>query len=138
MRFRICDDASQFVYGKDLEVESGKPWNVPLINIVMVGNYKGLRNILLEEGFIDHELVVDIENMKSVGRGAKAKKRGLTLYDIDQPFSIDLSTNRLYLRLSTRSRVRTVVLRLFSIARPGAAGIYSPFAGKANLSSFDS
>ena len=131
LRFRICDDASQFAYGRDLDIESGRPWNVPLTNIVMVGKYEGIRNLLLDEGFIDHELVADIENMKSVGKRARRKTGGgITLYDIDQPFSINLSSSYLYLRLSTRSCVRLAELRPFSVGKPGP-GVYSPFSGKA-------
>ena len=68
----ICDDASHFAYGRDLEVESGRPWNIPLINIVKVGNYKAIRDLLLDEGFVDHELVADMENLKSVS-GSREK-----------------------------------------------------------------
>jgi len=85
MRFRICGDTSQFAYRRDLEVESGRPWNIPLINIVKVGNYKVIRDLLLDEGFVDHELVADTENMKSVS-GSRGKGRAIALYDIDQPF----------------------------------------------------
>ena len=133
LRFRICDDASQFAYGRDLEVGPGRPWNIPFINIVKVRNYKSIRYLLLDEGFIDHELVADIKNMKFV---STTGGRVTALYDIDQPFSIDLSSSHLRVRLNTRSCVRGVELRPFSIARPGA-GIYSPFSGKANLFSFD-
>ena len=127
MRFRICDDASQFAHGKDLEVGPGRPWNIPLINIVKVRNYKAIRDLLLDEGFIDHELVADIENMKFV---STTGGRVIALYDIDQPFSIDLSSSHLRVRLNTRSCIRGVELRPFSIARSGA-GVYSPFSGKA-------
>jgi hypothetical protein len=128
MRFRICDDASQFAYGRDLEVESERPWNIPLINIVKVGNYKAIRDLLLDEGFVDHELVADMENLKSVS-GSRGKGRAIALYDIDQPFSVNLSVRHLHVHLNTRSCVRTVELRPFSIRTLGR--VYSPFSGKA-------
>ena len=138
LQFRICDDVSQFTYGTDLEIESERLWNGPLTNIVMVGNYKGIWNLLLDEGFVDHELVADIENMKSVGKRARRKTRGgITLYNIDQTFfyqfeqQISLSTSE-HTKLHANSRASSLFGRqigdrhLLSLFRQG------------NLSSFDS
>ena len=124
----ICDDASHFAYGRDLEVESGRPWNIPLINIMKVGNYKAIRDLLLDEGFVDHELVADMENLMSVS-GSRGKGRAIALYDIDQPFSVNFSLRHLHVHLNTRSCVRRVELRPFSIRTLGC--IHSFFSGKA-------
>ncbi|KIM37796.1 hypothetical protein M413DRAFT_448301 [Hebeloma cylindrosporum] len=124
LRFRICDDPSQFAHGRDLEIESGTPWNMPLVNIVRIGYYKGIRDLLLDEGFIDHGLVADLENMKCVGSGWK--RRGISLYDIGQPFSVKLDRTHIDVTLNTRSRMRMVYFCPFVIA----AEMFKPFSGR--------
>jgi len=129
LRLRICDDPSQFASGRDLEADSGKHWNVPLINIVRAANYKQIRRHLLEEGLIDHGLVADIENMNAFNTGGSGIKRAVTLYDFDQPFSISLGRARIRLRLTTRSAVRPITIRPFSLI--GEGWTFIPFSGKA-------
>ncbi|KIM37797.1 hypothetical protein M413DRAFT_448302 [Hebeloma cylindrosporum] len=124
VRFRLCDDPSQFAHGKDLEIESGIPWTIPLINIVRVVNYKGIRDLLLEERFVDRELVADIENMTGIGAGGQ--RRGITLCDIDQPFTVKLDRKHFDVHLTTRSCVRMVSFSPFSTG----GEMYTPFSGR--------
>lgn len=127
MRFRICDDASQFANGKDLEVEIGEPWNIPLINIVKVSCYKEIQALLLREGLVDQGLVADIENI--TGEGKENQKKGITIYDIDQPFVTNLSATVLRIRLNTRNRLRIVRFRPFTIFRANNGTQFRPYAG---------
>ena len=83
MRFRICDNASQFAYEVESGTSTGRPWNIPLINIVNVGNYRGIWYLLLDAGLIDHGLVADMENMKSVD--TKGRGRATILTNIPLP-----------------------------------------------------
>jgi hypothetical protein len=128
IRFRICDSVSQFANGKDLDVAIGEPWNIPLINIVKASCYKETLAHLLKEGLIDHGLVADIENI--AGEAKKNQKRGTTIYDIDQPFVVNLSASAIRLRLNTRSCLRIVRFRPFTIFRSNGRGPqFYPFSG---------
>jgi len=127
MRFRICDSASQFANGKDLDVEIGEPWNIPLINIVKVSCYQEVLTLLLREGLVDQGLVADIENI--AGEGKESQKKGITIYDIDQPFVVNLSATALRLRLNTRNRLRIVKFRPFTIFRARNGPQFRPYGG---------
>jgi hypothetical protein len=117
---------SQFANGKDLDVEIGEPWIIPLINIVKVSRYKETLAHLLKEGLIDHGLVADIENF--AGEAKENQKRGTVIYDIDQPFVVSLSASDISLRLSTRSCLRIVRFRPFTIFRFNGPQFY-PLSG---------
>jgi len=135
LRFRICDDPSQFASGRDLEAGAGKHWSIPLINIVRGRSYRAIRRHLLEEGLIDHKLVADIENMNATNIGRGGIKKVVELYDLDQPFSMNLGRDRIRLRLTTRSASRDISISPFSLR--GRKWTFIPFSGKANLSSFN-
>ena len=127
MRFRICDDASQFANGKDLDVEIGEPWNIPLINIVKVSRYKEILALLLREGLVDQGIVADIENI--AGEGKESQKKGITIYDIDQPFVVNSNATALRLRLNTRNRLWIVKFRPFTIFRARNGPQFRPYGG---------
>ena len=120
LRFRICDTASQFANGKDLEVNSGQPWRVTLHSISKSSIYSYLRDLLLEEGLVDPQLVADLARLRGSGRQSTA---AISLYDIDQPFIVDLSSNHgcSTIRFMTRHSLQLTSLQLFSSDRSTGA-----------------
>ena len=127
MRFRICDEVSQFAKGKDLEIEIGEPWSIPLYKIVKFPYYNKVQDLILREGFVDPGLIADIEKM--AGEGMEPKKKGIAIYDIEQPFVVNLSATSLRLRLNTRTCVRIVRFRPFTIFRAMNGPQFRPFGG---------
>ena len=127
MRFRICDEVSQFAQGKDLEIEIGEPWSIPLYKIVKSPFYNKVQDLILKEGFVDPGLITDIEKM--AGEGTEPKNKGTAIYDIEQPFVVNLSATSLRLRLNTRTCVRIVRFLPFTIFRAMNGPQFRPFGG---------
>jgi hypothetical protein len=125
MRFRICDSASQFADGKDLEVGLGKPWHLTLHTIANGAGYTGIRDLLLEEGLVDQELVADVERLPKDRQDTQV----ICLYDIDQPFVAKLDITRPIIRLMTRNSLRVIGFPLFATYKAGRE-IVNPYQGR--------
>jgi hypothetical protein len=111
LRFRICDTVSQFANGRDLEVDSGQPWHATLHAIAKAVRYTRIRALILEERLVDQELLAHIERHPGNGRPSTD---AIVLYDIDQPFIVNLNHVQSRVRLMTRHSLRTVNFPLFS------------------------
>jgi len=131
MRFRICANVSQFAKGRDLEIEIGEPWSIPLYKIVKTSCYNNIQDQILKEGLVDPGLVADIE--KITGERTEPQKKGTAIYDIEQPFVVNLSATSLRLRLNTRTCVRIVKFRPFTIFRAKNGPQFRPFTGAYRL-----
>ncbi|KAF8960799.1 hypothetical protein BDZ97DRAFT_1921873 [Flammula alnicola] len=54
VRFRLCDDITEFSRGHDLQSKEGTPWNIPLSTIIRGrASWQGLRVLLADEGIFD-------------------------------------------------------------------------------------
>ncbi len=119
VRFRLCDSLENFVQGKDLEVNTGKPWMVPLVRLAHVSSFRALNRFIIEEGLVDKRLVRDIQKLKVPRRPCAH-----LLYHLSQSFVVDLHMTVLLLHLVTRAAMSTV----------RATGVFClrcrPFAGK--------
>jgi len=111
LRFRICETVSQFSNGKDLEVDFGQPWHATLHAIAKAERYTRIRALLLEEGLVDRELLADIERLPGSERPSTDT---IVLYDIGQPFIVNLDHVQSRIRLMTRRSLRTINFPLFS------------------------
>jgi hypothetical protein len=116
LRFRICDTASQFTNGKDLEINSGQPWRVPLHSLSKSSMYSCLRDVLLEEGLVDPQLMADVARLLGSCRQSTA---AIYLSDIDQPFIVNLNSNLGYstIHFMTRHSLQSTGFQLFSSNR---------------------
>jgi hypothetical protein len=129
LRFKKCDSAKQFHEGEDLQVDTGQPWSLSLLNIVQSTPRNAfLRELLIEPGLVDQELVADLRRLfegakaKDPGHGLGFSRGGLTLHDIDQPFVTDVHLTNFTARLVTRQSI--------NLLRPSY--IFWPWAGHAN------
>lgn len=120
LRFRICDTASQFANGKDLEINSGQPWRLTLHSLSKSSMYSHLRTLLLEEGLVDPQFVADMARLLGSYRQSTAT---ISLYEIDQPFIVGLSSNRGFASIPfmTRQSLQATGFQLFSSDRRAGA-----------------
>jgi hypothetical protein len=115
LRFKKCDTVDQFHEGEDLEVDAGQPWSLSLLNIVQSTPRNAfLRELLVEPGLVDQELVADLRRLfdgakdKDPGHGFGFSRGGLTLHDIDQPFVTDVHITGFTARLVTRQSIQRI------------------------------
>ena len=113
LRFKKCESVERFHEGEDLQVDTGQPWSLPLLNIVRSSSRKAfLHELLVEPGLVDQELVADLQHIfggskaKDPGNGLGFNRGGLTLYDIDQPFVTDVNIAGSAVRLVTRQSIQ--------------------------------
>jgi len=123
VRFRLCDSLENFVQGKDLEVNIGKPWMVPLVRLAHVSSFRALNRFIIEEGLVDKQLMRDIQKLKMPRRPS-----ALFLYQLSQSFVVDLHMTVLILHLVTRTTMSTVQVTGAFFLR------CRPFAGRSSRS----
>ncbi|KAF8962132.1 hypothetical protein BDZ97DRAFT_1159615 [Flammula alnicola] len=124
IRFRVCHTLAGFKQGRDLcDDITGEPWNVPLCSIVKVPMYSALYRSLLEEGLIDTGLISDIHNLPIT-------RTSSYLYDLNQPFILDLAHNAIQLSLTTRRSLETIkVIYMLTDRRPAKGIHWNPYRG---------
>ncbi|KAJ7641517.1 hypothetical protein FB45DRAFT_900396 [Roridomyces roridus] len=92
VRFRVTTGShpSTFHDGHDLLLD-GLPWQIPLHNIATVvggSGYASLRNQLLRESLVDE---TQLERCKALTPNKKRLDHRLTVYTLNQPFTVDFS-----------------------------------------------
>lgn len=123
LRFKKCGSAQQFHEGEDLQVDTCQPWSSPLINLVQSTCKKPfLHELLVKPGLVDHKVVVGLQRgvseAKDPHRGLGFSQGRLTLYDINQPFVIDLHIIDFTARLVSRQSIQRIrVVDMFWLRR---------------------
>ncbi|KAF8968779.1 hypothetical protein BDZ97DRAFT_328499 [Flammula alnicola] len=129
LRFRICDSIAQFHEGKDLQLDVGEPWNVPLLRIVHRDQLRPMRKLLIQEGLLDEDLVADVMKLPYLS-GYKCK---ILLYEIGQPFVMNVNRDVWTIWLVTRQTLQGMLLqKIFYDQRPGRK-IRSPYTGRVRV-----
>ncbi|KIM40620.1 hypothetical protein M413DRAFT_28419 [Hebeloma cylindrosporum] len=109
LRFKKCESVQGFSYGEDLQVDAGQHWSLPLINIVQSAPRQAyLNELLVEPGLVDRGLVADLQRLVRDQTKDKGGFSSTTLYDIDQPFIIDLQLTTFNGRLVTRQSLKVI------------------------------
>lgn len=127
IRFRLCDSLEKFYQSEDLRIKNEKPWDIPLIRIAYTDNFRGLARFLVEEGLVEKKLIQDLRQLKTPSRFV-----GLYLYDLTQPFVIDLETTAFTIHLITRKTFSsTLLVSPFYNSSKGC----SPYSGTPSASS---
>ncbi|KAJ7146124.1 hypothetical protein C8R44DRAFT_8054 [Mycena epipterygia] len=68
VRFRVAEgpDTHSFVEGHDLLMPHGIPWQLPIIEIMTLRKYAGLRNVLAADGFAPPQLKLACDSVQVV------------------------------------------------------------------------
>ncbi|KAF9523018.1 hypothetical protein CPB83DRAFT_910965 [Crepidotus variabilis] len=89
IRFRLCDQISDFAQRQDLQFRLGQPWEVPLI-CLFSERHKGVRDFLHKEGLVRQGTLDTVERLKFVGQ-----RSFLRHYFLQQPFVVDIARTEL-------------------------------------------
>ncbi|PPQ71643.1 hypothetical protein CVT25_008006 [Psilocybe cyanescens] len=86
IRWRICDHHSNFEKGRDLwhHRYSSEPWSLSLPQLAGINHVAGLRHLLIHERLVDFGVISDLSRRS-------LDPLATILYDLDQPFLVDLS-----------------------------------------------
>jgi len=113
LRFKKCESVERFHQGEDLQVDTGQPWSLSLLNVLQSSRKDAfLHELLVERGLVDRELVADLRRIfggsrtKDAGHGLGFSRGGATLHDIDQPFVTDVNITGFTARLVTRQSIQ--------------------------------
>jgi len=99
--------------------------HLTLHTIAKGAGYTGIRDLLLEEGLVDQELVADVEKLP----GDRQDTQVICLYDIDQPFVAKLNVIRPVVRLMTRNSLRVIKFPLFAMHK-SRQEVVNPYQGR--------
>ena len=125
LRFRLCNTISEFHNGKDLTNSLGHYFHISLYKIMKLKSWETLRKHLIQEGLVDQQLVTDIDQLPNF---SQSSFEAVYLYEIDQPFIVDLTTLILRTYLVTRTHFRRIRVRIpFGASRPLFQGRHSYF-----------
>lgn len=124
VRFRVCDSLHSFDQGQDLFLTIGKPWSVPLIRIVHNNTFRDLGQFLIGDGLVQKSLLRDLSRLE-----APSKIMGLYLYQLSQPFVINLDATAFLLHLVTR---KTISSTIFSSPLYNSHKAHKPYSGTSN------
>jgi hypothetical protein len=94
LRFRLCSDVRTFDMGSDLILPSGQPWFISTHSLHISREYKSIRERLVEEGLLEHDLYPGVpDSILTLGIAP--------LTSLRQPFVVDLSAASFKLKLVT-------------------------------------
>ncbi|KAF8968777.1 hypothetical protein BDZ97DRAFT_328448 [Flammula alnicola] len=116
LRFRMCNSIAKFHMGQDLQVDVGEPWNIPLLTMVQKAPFLPICRLLTQDGLVDDDLVADLQKLPHLYRHTK---ESIMLYEIDQPFVVDVARSQWAVSLVTRKSLQTVVLQKLFRAQTG-------------------
>lgn len=86
LRFRICGNPWHFEQGHDLRGRNPwETWNISLFRLARIKQYAGIYHIIRRERLVPTDVLSDIQKLPML------EKTSAVLYDIGQPFVIDLS-----------------------------------------------
>ncbi|KDR67033.1 hypothetical protein GALMADRAFT_1133402 [Galerina marginata CBS 339.88] len=107
LRFRLCHSVANFGDGRDLEVDVGEPWHVPLYSLIRTKHWQPIRALLLNERLVDQGLVSDIMRLPSLRRAMCSR----ILHTIGQPFLMDLQQKTTTFVLMNRKHMYSFALQ---------------------------
>lgn len=95
VRFRYCNDVSEFDKGEDHKDSPLRTWRIPLHDIARFERHMPLRQLLIEDELVSEDVMDDLADLTALREGA-------WLYRLDQPFVFELSKPRLEVTFVTR------------------------------------
>ncbi|KDR78122.1 hypothetical protein GALMADRAFT_1302372 [Galerina marginata CBS 339.88] len=125
LRFRLCPHVSLFSKGKDLEIDTGEPWHIPLYCLLRMEGWNSIVSLLANDRLIDDQLVSDV--MQLPRRGAVSGSR--LLFTLDQPFILDLQQETFSLVFMDRKNLFTILLQYMTQDRRNLSG-FQPYEGR--------
>jgi hypothetical protein len=111
LRFRVCNSLAEFDQGTDLETPSGSAWGPSLYALVSAASRNFVVNALVRDKCVDASLVKDLQFASRSTSSRHHLVDKYILYDISDPFDIELGGPLYQLLLVARHRVGYVDLR---------------------------
>ena len=98
LRFRLMHHVEAFADGEDLRRPDGSHWQVYLCNLAKSAKWRPVRMCLLEDSLVDPGVIDDLRELEITIRGTPRY-----LYDLGQPFELDMSFGSICKTLIKRS-----------------------------------
>ncbi|KJA26689.1 hypothetical protein HYPSUDRAFT_213236 [Hypholoma sublateritium FD-334 SS-4] len=122
LRFRVCDDATRFDQGHDLDGKiAGVPWSIHLWKIVK--HWKQILSLLLDERLADQGLLDDVKRLDPDIRSS------IVLYSLSEPMVLHLDREKINVAFVTRKNVLKILIRRLFVDQASTSPSSTPYTG---------